>query len=188
MIPGRTASRAQALAIAAAIGATELIARRIAPSRARAWLSAYAAIGAVGALIPPADGSRRARPSDATLAVAVLAAVSYPILRELAGDGRRPPPDPLPLELAALATVAVAEELSWARHVEPALGDVETAFVFAAKHAAIDGNIGRIPALAMFWWGLAGIRARSTPAAAATHVLLNCGGVVLGHLLRRDQF
>lgn len=183
----RVDSRARALAIAAAIGVVELTGRRATRSRAMGWLGAYTLIGIVGALAPaPRPFSSR----DRALTLApLMAAVGYPGLRELAGDHpRRPPREPLALELVALAVVAVAEELSWARHVEPWLGDVGTAALFAVKHAAIDGNARRVPALAMFWWGLAGIRAHSKVAAAATHVLLNCGGVTLGHLTARDQF
>jgi len=183
----RVTDRASALAIAGGITLVEWIARRSLRSRASAWLVAYALIGTLGALAPAPlcrrTGGRRTLPIGHLL----VAGLGYPVLRSLAGGRSRRPPDPLLAEALALSVVAVGEELSWARHVEPRAGGA-TAMLFALKHVAIDGNARRVPALVAFWWGLAGIRSRSRITAAVLHVLLNVTGVALGHLRGRDQF
>jgi hypothetical protein len=100
-----------------------------------------------------------------------------------------PPPDPLPVELVAVAgVVAPVEELTWGGLVEPALGIPVTAALFAAKHVVIDGKWRRAVGLAAFWVGLGLVRSRSPKLALGLHMAVNASGVLLGHLTHRDSF
>ncbi len=99
------------------------------------------------------------------------------------------PPDPLALELTALAgAVAPVEELTWGRLIEPRIGIPATAALFAAKHVAIDGKWRRAAGLGLFWVGLGLVRRRSPILALGLHVAANASGVVLGHLTGEDRF
>jgi hypothetical protein len=100
-----------------------------------------------------------------------------------------PPPDPLTIELAALAAVlAPVEELTWGRLVEPRLGIAPTAGLFAAKHILIDGKWRRAAGLALFWTGLGLVRRRSPKLALGLHVAANASGVLWGHFKGQDAF
>lgn len=175
-----------ALAWALGITAAEEAARRSERSRARAWLIAYAAVGAV-ALSRSAPPRRRSR---MPLALGVLTACAgYDLGRRvLPQPAPAPPQDPARDELVALGAVALAEELAWGRHVEAHAGAVVTGVLFALKHAAIDRQASRSVGLALFSWGLSSVRGRSPVAAALLHCGLNAAGVWRGHRARRDEF
>ena len=119
-----------------------------------------------------------------------LALAGYPLGCALLGHRRKQaPPDPLALELAALAgAVAPAEEVVWGRNVERRVGVATTALLFAAKHIAIDGRWRRAGGLFLFWVGLGLVRRRTPVLALGLHVGANASGVLLGHISRRDWF
>lgn len=173
----------------AALGA-ELGARRLLRGRSAAWIVAYLALGA--AALPRV--SRQARPARGsvagTLAAVGLVMAGYPAGRALVGDRPLSPPrDPLWLELVALAlVVAPVEELVWGGLVQPSLGPVPAAVVFALKHPLIDGRPRRLLGLVLFGTGLGYVRRRSRALALALHVAANSGGVLLGHFDGRDRF
>src|ERR671918_550983 len=106
---------------AATVTFVEAAARRIIPSRARAWLVAYSALGLVARWSRP---RRRVPRRGSPLPGAVVAVAGYPLGRALLGDHPViPPPDSAGIELAALGgTLAAAEELIWGGLVEPELG------------------------------------------------------------------
>ena len=172
-----------------AVTAAEAAARSRLRSRARAWLLAYAVVATVAGAAAPRLHRRRRLPGAFWLGIPLVLA-GYPAGRALAGDRPSgPPPEPALLELLALAAiVAPAEELAWGGQVEPRLGVVATAVLFALKHVAIDGRWRRAPGLAFFWLGLGLVRSRSYRAAVGLHVAANAGGVVLGHAGGRDSF
>ena len=165
----------------------EAAARRIIPSRARAWLVAYSALGLVARWSRP---RRRVPRRGSPLPGAVVAVAGYPLGRALLDDHPViPPPDSAGIELAALGgTVAAAEELIWGGLVEPELGIGVTSVLFAAKHALIDGRWRRTLGLALFAAGLGLVRSCSPRSAWAVHTICNSAGVVLGHATGRDQF
>lgn len=119
-----------------------------------------------------------------------LALAGYPLGCALLGH--RPyqgPPDQAALELAAVAgVVAPVEELTWGRRIEPRIGILGTAALFAAKHVAIDGKWRRVAGLGLFWVGLGLVRRRSPMLALGLHVAANASGVMLGHLTGEDRF
>jgi hypothetical protein len=172
------------------VTAAEAAARRGIRSRSLAWLAVYPLLGGaalVGSV--PRPGLRRSWGPGGWLGLA-LAVAGYPLGCALLGH--RPtqaPPDPLALELAALAgAVAPAEELVWGWHVERRLGMATTAVLFAAKHVAIDGRWRRAGGLFLFWVGLGLVRRRSPILALGLHMTANGSGVVLGHITGRDSF
>jgi membrane protease YdiL (CAAX protease family) len=183
-----------ALGWAVAVTATEAAARRLIPSRSRAWLAAYSILGAAGgaALVarrrPPSAPSPRNRAS--LIAGLALAAGGYQLGRAVLGHRPAgPPPEPLLLETAALAgVIAPVEEVVWGGLVQPAVGVVAGSALFAAKHVAVDGRWRRALGLALFGLGLGLLRRRSSALALGVHVACNAGGVALGHLTGRDQF
>jgi hypothetical protein len=171
------------------VTAGEAGARHALGGRARGWLAAYSILGAAGlAAARPARIGRRL-PGALWLGLP-LAFAGYPLGCRLLGHrGSGRPPDSRGLELAALAAlVAPAEELIWGGQVEPRIGIIPTALLFAAKHVIIDGRWRRGLGLAAFWCGLGLVRSRSPRIAAAVHVAANAGGVLLGHATGRDQF
>jgi hypothetical protein len=176
-----------AVLMTAAIVFSELIARRLIASRARALLVAYLLVASVGLLIVAPRGE-----GELTLAApvgALLAIVGYPAGRALLQDPVRPPSrDPLGLELVAFAFVALSEELSWGAVVEPALSLPVTAGLFALKHPLIDGRWRRVLGLGLFWLGLGLLRAESALLAAILHVVLNAVAVVAGRVRGNDSF
>jgi hypothetical protein len=182
------AEELKALLWAVAITSGEAVVRRRVPSRSSAWLIAYSLLAgaAFTDTAPPRHGRGRA-----SLWLGVpLVLVGYPIGCALLGHRpNQAPPDPLKLEVAALAGVlAPAEELTWGQRVEPRLGIFTTSLLFAAKHVVIDGKWRRIGGLALFWFGLGLVRRRSPRLALILHVTANASGVVAGHLTRRDSF
>jgi hypothetical protein len=180
-----------ALAWACGITAGEYAARRLFPRRNTAWLAAYSVLGVAG-MLAGARAKRGPRPLDARtlLAGSMLAAAGYPLGRWVAGDRPSAPVtgSAVPEALVIAAVVAPAEELLWGGLVEPAVGVVPTAALFAAKHVVIDGRWRRTAGLALFWAGLGLVRHSSPRAALALHVACNAGGVALGHLTGLDQF
>lgn len=176
-----------AVLMTAAIVLSELIARRLIASRARALLVAYLFVASWALLVVVPRGE-----SELTLAAlvgALLAVVGYPVGRALLRDPARPPSrDPLGLELVALAFVALSEELSWGAVVEPAMSAPVTAVLFALKHPLIDGRWRRVLGLGLFWLGLGLLRADSALIAAIVHVLLNMAAVVAGRVRGSDPF
>jgi hypothetical protein len=191
----------RALAWAAGVTAAEALARAVIPSRARAWIWGYGALGLATSFI--AGQSRRnlraglrfpeahAHISGATARVGVgLSLVGYPLGRRLLGDAPGPAPvDGLALDLLALAIVVpLAEEQVWGARVEPNLGIPKTAALFALKHVTVDRRWRRALGLAAFWAGLGLVRKRSPRAAAALHCACNAGAVVWGHASDHDQF
>ena len=155
-------------------------------SRSLAWTVSYGTLAAVGLLV----GSQRIVAGGGNIITGlVVAALGYDIGRWMLRNApHRPPPEPAGREVGALAVVAVGEELTWGAIVEPALGPVVTAALFAVKHPLIDGRWRRILGLAAFWFGLAMVREQSPMAALIAHVALNVSGVLRGHLTERDQF
>jgi hypothetical protein len=119
-----------------------------------------------------------------------LALVGYPLgCALLSHRASQAPPDPLALELIALAgVVAPVEEATWGRLVEPRLGIPVTSALFAAKHVAIDGRWRRAAGLGLFWVGLGLVRKRSPKLALGLHVAANASGVLLGHMRGQDSF
>jgi hypothetical protein len=139
------------------------------------------------------DLAPRSRRGGGWLALPVgvpLALTGYALGCELLGHKPyQPPPDPMALELVALAgVVAPVEELMWGRVIEPRLGIPVTATLFAAKHVVIDGKWRRAVGLALFWVGLGLVRSRSPRLALGLHMAANAAGVVLGHVTGRDSF
>ena len=171
---------------AALVTGVEWWARRPPRGRSQAWLLAYGALGGLALL----GGARLApRSRGLSLPGLTLAAVGYPLGRRVMGDQPSDaPPQHLVLEMAALEVVAVTEELTWGAIVEPALGPVATAALFAAKHVLIDGRWRRGVGLFAFWMGLAAQRRRWPAAALLVHGALNASGVIQGHLTGRDRF
>jgi len=167
----------------------EAIARRASPSRSRAWLGAYSLLGAA-ALIDGMPKSRKNGPSWALWFGVPLVLAGYPLgCAVLRHQPSGPPPDPLAIELAAVAgVIAPAEELTWGGLIEPALGVPVTAALFATKHVVIDGKWRRTLGLAAFWIGLGLVRSRSPRLALGLHMAVNASGVLLGHLNRQDSF
>ena len=172
-----------------AVTAAEAAARSRLRSRARAWLAAYAVVATVAAAAAPRLRRRRRLPGALWVGIPLVLG-GYQAGRALAGDRTSgPPPEPAGLELVALAAVvAPAEELAWGGQVEPRLGVVATAGLFALKHVIVDGRRRRAPGLALFWLGLGLVRSRSPRLALALHVAVNAGGVLLGHATGRDSF
>ena len=158
-------------------------------SRSRAWLGAYSVLG-VAALVMGIPKSRRDGPSAALWLGVPLVLAGYPLgCAVLRHKPSGPPPDPLPMELAAVAgVIAPVEELTWGGLVEPALGVPVTAILFAAKHVVIDGKWRRAVGLSAFWVGLGLVRSRSPKLALGLHMVANASGVLLGHLNRQDSF
>jgi hypothetical protein len=152
-------------------------------------LIAYPLLGAA-ALTDIAPKARRHGGSLALLVGIPLAIAGYPLGCALLGHKPSgPPPDPLALELVALAgVVAPVEEATWGRLIEPRLGIPVTAALFAAKHLVVDGRWRRAAGLALFWTGLGLVRSRSPKLALGLHVAANASGVLLGHLQGRDSF
>jgi hypothetical protein len=152
-------------------------------------LITYPLLGAA-ALSDRAPWARRDGGSLALLIGLPLALAGYPLGCALLGHKPyRPPPDPLALELLALAcVVAPVEEATWGRLIEPRLGIPVTAALFAAKHAVVDGRWRRAAGLAMFWTGLGLVRSCSPKLALGLHVAANASGVLWGHLRRQDTF
>lgn len=180
---------AEAIGWLGAIVVVERLSRALIPSRAVAWILSYSALGSVAIVIgveAPSIGSF----GLAAAGGGILAAIGYPLGRALLGDKPEgPPPDPLWLELVAVGGVVVlAEELIWGAIVEPAIGIVATAALFAVKHPFVDGRWRRTLGLFLFWVGLGLVRSWLWPAALALHMVLNVGGVVLGHRSAADQF
>jgi hypothetical protein len=168
----------------------EAAARRLSPSRSRAWLAAYPLLGAAALAFHAPRKVHADRGSLALLIGVPLVLAGYPLgcalLRHQASG---PPPDPLGLELVAVAgVVAPVEEITWGRLVEPRIGIPLTAALFAAKHVVIDGKWRRAAGLALFWVGLGLVRTRSTRLALALHIATNASGVALGHLRGQDSF
>lgn len=175
-----------ALAWALGITLTEEVARRIEPSRARAWLLAYAAVGAA-ALARSVPPPRRRR--SGLVRGLVAACAGYDLGRAiLPQPAAGPPSDRAADELVALGAVVAAEELAWGRHVDARLGPAMTAALFALKHAFIDRHASRSLGLALFWWGLSSVRGRSPVVAALLHAALIAAGVWRGHRSGRDEF
>jgi membrane protease YdiL (CAAX protease family) len=196
-VGSRASSLRSALVWAAAVTATEAIARRSIPSRSRGWVVAYSALGAAASatLIArprarPTDTARRGRGRAGLVAGLLLSGVGYQLGRQALGDRPTgPPAEPLWLEMAALAgVVAPAEEVLWGGLVQPGAGVVAAAGLFAAKHPLIDGRWRRTLGLGLFGLGLGLLRRRSRKLALLVHVGCNAGGVALGHLTGRDQF
>ena len=174
---------------AVAITAAEAVARRLVPSRSGAWLTAYPLLAAAAL----SDRAPRTRPDRGSLALLIgipLAVAGYPVGCAVLGHKSSvPPPDPLALELVAVAgVVAPVEELTWGRLVEPRLGIPITAALFAAKHVVVDGRWRRAAGLALFWIGLGLVRRRSPKLALGVHVVANASGVLLGHAKGQDSF
>jgi membrane protease YdiL (CAAX protease family) len=193
----RASSLRSALGWAAAVTATEAIARRSIPSRSRAWLVAYSALGAAASATLlarpralPTDTGQRGKGRAGLVAGLVLSGIGYQLGRRALGDRpTRPPSEPLWLELAALAgVVAPVEEVLWGGLVQSRAGVVGTSALFAAKHPLIDGRWRRTLGLGLFGLGLGLLRRRSGKLALLVHVGCNAGGVALGHLTGRDQF
>jgi membrane protease YdiL (CAAX protease family) len=193
-VRSRTGSIGTALGWAAAITATEALARRLIPSRSRAWLIAYSTLGAAGGAALVARRGRVGEPRRLDRAPVIaglaLAAGGYQLGRAALGDHPTGPPlEPLWLETAALAgVVAPAEEIIWGGLVQPAAGVLAGSALFAAKHVAIDLRWRRVLGLALFGLGLGLVRRRSWALALGVHIACNAGGVLLGHLTGRDQF
>jgi hypothetical protein len=145
---------------------------------------------AVAALLEPAPAVRHGRSRAALVLGVPLALFGYTLgCAALGHRAYQAPPDPFGLELAALAgVVAPVEELAWGRRVEPRLGILMTAGLFAAKHVVIDGKWRRAAGLALFWVGLGLVRRRSPKLALGLHMTANGAGVALGHLTGRDSF
>jgi membrane protease YdiL (CAAX protease family) len=182
---------------AAVVTATEAIARHRIPSRSRAWLVAYSALGAAAgaALLArpralPPETKRRGRGRAGVLPGLLLSGIGYQLGRRALGDRPTgPPPEPLWLETAALAgVVAPVEEVVWGALVQPGAGVAATSALFAAKHPLIDGRWRRTLGLGLFGLGLGLLRRRSRKVALLVHVGCNAGGVALGHFTGRDQF
>ncbi len=173
----------------AGIVAIERLARHRTSSRARGWIAGYTTLGILGLLIGPAAPSAHSAGWGMAPGL-VLATAGYPLGRAIMCDRpNRPPPDGTRLELVALAgLVAPVEELIWGAIVEPAAGVGVTAVLFAAKHPLVDGRWRRMPGLFLFWVGLGLVRSVSWPAALVLHVVLNAGGVLIGHARGADQF
>ena len=179
------------------VTATEAIARHRIPSRSRAWLVAYSALGAAASVkllarpreLPP-DTEGRSKGRAGLVAGLVLSGIGYQLGRRALGDRPTvPPSEPLWLEMAALAgVVAPVEEVVWGGLVQPGTGVVATGALFAAKHPLIDGRWRRTLGLGLFGIGLGLLRRRSRKLALLVHVGCNAGGVALGHLTGRDQF
>ena len=169
--------------------AAEAAARRSLRSRSAAWLVVYPLLAA-GAVLDEAPPTRRGGSRSGWWLGVPLALAGYPLGCALLGH--RPyqaPPDPMALELAALAgAVAPAEEIVWGRAVERSLGIGTTAALFATKHVVIDGRWRRAGGLFLFWVGLGLVRRRSPMLALGLHVSANASGVVLGHMTGRDLF
>jgi hypothetical protein len=169
----------------------EAAARRRIRSRSLAWLAAYSLLGAAALIetLPRVRSHRDAWGPGGWLGV-TLALAGYPLGNALLGHRAwQAPPDPIVLELAALAcVVAPAEEAIWGQNVERRLGVATTAALFAAKHVAIDGRWRRAGGLFLFWVGLGLVRRRSPMLALGLHVAANASGVVLGHATGRDSF
>lgn len=176
-----------AVLMTAAIVLSELIARRLLSSRARALLVAYLFIASIAIVVAVPRGEGEL--TLAALAGALLAIVGYPAGRALLRDPTRAPShDPLALELAAFAFVALSEELSWGAVVEPAISSPVTAAVFALKHPVVDGHWRRVLGLGLFWLGLGVVRGESALLAAILHVALNVAAVVDGRIRGNDPF
>jgi membrane protease YdiL (CAAX protease family) len=193
-VRSRTGSIGTALGWAAAVTATEALARRLIPSRSRAWLIAYSTLGAAGgaALVARRGrvGKPRRRDRAPVIAGLALAAGGYQLGRAALGDRPIGPPlESLWLETAALAgVVAPAEEIIWGGLVQPAVGVVPATVLFAVKHGVVDGRWRRTLGLGLFGLGLGLVRRRSRALALGVHIACNAGGVLLGHLTGRDQF
>jgi hypothetical protein len=174
------------IAWAGLITGVEWWARKSTRGRSQAWLVAYLGLGGLALLC----GARLApRSGGLSLPGLTLASIGYPLGRRLLGDPLTArPPQGLALELAALEVVAVTEELTWGAIVEPALGPVATASLFAAKHVVIDSRWRRGLGLFAFWLGLAAQRRRWPVVAMLVHVTLNAAGVIQGHVSSRDRF
>jgi hypothetical protein len=174
------------IAWAGLITGVEWWTRRPPRGRSQAWLVAYGALGGLALL----SGARLApRSRGLSLAGLTVAAIGYPLGRRLMDDHPSDaPPQHLVLELAALEVVAGTEELTWGAIVEPALGPLVTATLFAAKHVVIDGRWRRGLGLFALWMGLATQRRRWPAATLLVHGALNAAGVIQGHLTGRDRF
>jgi hypothetical protein len=171
-----------------AVAAAEALARGAIRSRSAAWTISYGALWLVaGRPRAPTTGSGGRTGVAVGLA---LSLVGYPLGRRLLGDTPSgPPPDPLPVELAALGVVVPAvEEAIWGARVEPEIGVAGSAALFAAKHVALDGRWRRALGLGALWVGLGLLRRRSPGLAAGVHHACNAGGVLLGHATGRDRF
>ena len=170
--------------------AAEAVARRRIRSRAKAWLLAYAVLGAAAPLDDRPPARRGVAASRWWWLGVPLALAGYPVGCMLLGHRPyQPPPDPAGLELAALAGAAApVEEVIWGERVERRIGIPATAALFAAKHVAIDGRWRRAGGLALFWVGLGLVRRRSPLLALGLHVTANASGVVLGHATGLDRF
>jgi membrane protease YdiL (CAAX protease family) len=196
-VGSRARSLRSALGWAAAVTATEAIARRSIPSRSRAWLVSYSALGAAASVTLlarpralPTGTERRGKGRARLVAGLVLSGIGYQLGRKALGDRPTDPPsEPAWLEMAALAgVVAPVEEVVWGALVQPGAGVVATSALFAAKHPLIDGRWRRTLGLGLFGLGLGLLRRRSGKLALLVHVGCNAGGVALGHLTGRDQF
>jgi hypothetical protein len=166
------------------------VTRRRVRSRSRAWLIAYPLLACAAPLDPAPQRRKRAAAWPWLWLGVPLALAGYPVGCALLGHRPyQPPPDQEALEMVALAgVVAPTEELVWAGRVEPRLGVLLTAALFAAKHVVIDGRWRRAGGLALFWAGLGMVRRRSPHLALALHVTANAAGVWLGHQTGQDAF
>lgn len=178
----------RALAWAGALTAAEILARGSFRSRSAAWIASY---GALWVFAGPRRAPSRVAGSRTGVALGLILSLGgYSLGRRLLGDTPSgPPPDPLPLELAALGVVVPAvEEAIWGTRVEPKIGVAGTAALFAAKHVVVDGRWRRSLGLGAFWVGLGLLRLRSPGLSAAVHHICNAGAVVAGHATGRDRF
>lgn len=189
----RNRSLGVALGWAAAVTATEAMARRWIPSRSRAWVVAYSILGAAGsaAALAHRGGASATPPRNraALLSGLALAGAGYQVGRAALGDRPTSPPQDAwwPETVALAGAVAPVEEIIWGSLVQPETGVVATSALFAAKHVVIDGRWRRSLGLALFGLGLGLLRQRSRKLALVTHVACNAAGVALGHLTGRDQ-
>jgi hypothetical protein len=171
-----------------AIGGTEWCWRQRVSSRAVAWRGTAVMLLPV-ALLAPRPRVQRRGGARASLVGVCVAVFGYPLGRVLLADRcRAHPSDTLRDELVGLGLLALAEELIRGGQVEPVLGSLVTAGLFATKHALIDGRWRRVGGLGLFSLGLALVRRHSPAGAILVHVGANATVVVLGHWSGRDQF
>jgi hypothetical protein len=182
--------RAAPLGWALLIGVTEAAWRWRVRSRAGAWqLTALSLLAASLWPSPPSGPGRARTPEWMPWLGLTLSVAGYPVGRMIAGDrAAMAPRDTLGADLLALSLLAIAEERTWAVHVEPVLGPISTAILFAVKHPLLDNRWRRALGLALFWTGLSVVRQKSKRGALWLHVAANVSGVLLGHARQRDQF